>query len=160
MIVILGSKKYIVNWEYVHFPDGPESKPTTVCTISEFTAAGPNELAQGIVRCHPNDEFIKDEGRKKSLARALEATVPDLTNRSGPFSGPWNRLFNKEDRRNVWNEYFVVTANPVNESCLVINPKALQAAIRKFAGNQTNLDSEAAQETLCNAIQNMGRIRV
>ena len=156
MIVTINSKKYIVNWEYIHFPDGPESKPTTVCIISEFTLDGPKELALGKARCHPNDEFVKDEGRKHSLSHALEQNVPDLTN----LSGPWIRLFNKEERTAVWQEYFVATANPVNEPRLVITPRALQAAINKFAGNQANLDSEAAQETLFNAIQNLGRIRV
>lgn len=52
----------------------------TVCEILALRDADDKEgehLGGGMVRCHPNDEFEKSEGRKRALTRALSVFVPD-----------------------------------------------------------------------------------
>jgi hypothetical protein len=61
----------------------------TVCKVFELgPGAEATLLSQGRARCSPEDNFRKEEGRKRALTRALDP-LP----------------FDKEDRALVWTAY-------------------------------------------------------
>jgi len=67
------------------------SNIVTDCIISVKTGSGEKDwevLNMGRSKCHEEDRFEKDRGRKISLKRAMD-----------------NPMFHKEDRKIIWESY-------------------------------------------------------
>lgn len=61
----------------------------TACTIVDSSQEESQDfVAIGFAKCHPNDNFSKEKGRQKSLAKALE-----------------DACFTKSERGDVWHTY-------------------------------------------------------
>ena len=84
MKVNLNGSVYIVKWkhpEYAYVSRGTE------CTIKDGNS-GIYGIGKAI--CSKNEQFVKDKGRKISLARALNSCTG---------------VFKKNDRKVFWDEY-------------------------------------------------------
>lgn len=65
---------YYVSWKHCNI--GYEKKGTE-CAILLDRGPGDFEIASiGVVNLHPDDQYDKYEGRKRSLARALHKLIP------------------------------------------------------------------------------------
>lgn len=68
MKVRLGETEYRVSWQY-------DEHQTTTCVVAEQTREG-ELFATGYAHLHSNDRFVKETGRRLSLARALHSMFP------------------------------------------------------------------------------------
>lgn len=74
---------YSIKWLYRHVPI------VTYCDI--YDNSQPDRvipITTGAARCHSNDHFCREKGRKLSLARALK-----------------NANLQKEERKEIWESY-------------------------------------------------------
>lgn len=74
---------YEVEWQY--YPP----KKDGILTLCRITTLNKNRLCIGDALCCPQDQFIKDIGRKISLARAMS-----------------NFALDKQERTQIWKDYF------------------------------------------------------
>lgn len=74
----------------------------TTCLIQLVTDTRDPEIREDIALgqawLHPRDHYCKETGRKKSLARALEAVAHN--------EPCFDRIFDRRARREIWQAYF------------------------------------------------------
>ena len=93
MLVRLNGSVYTMDFHHVRFDEpqcdtlGPPIKAQTFCFIGIHKPPC-SSVASGVAECSVNDQFNKEEGRKWSLKRALQAGA-----------------FNKSERTTFWKTY-------------------------------------------------------
>jgi hypothetical protein len=100
MLFTFNDRKYILQFEYVNYPDGER------LTYSEFyyRQEGTREkvvLGHGTSYCSPKDDFVRFMGRKIAVKRLLENVQENGFFDDNP----------KEFRTEFWNQYFEQVKN-------------------------------------------------
>lgn len=155
MYVILDDSKYQISWKHSELLGDPRASDITTCTIKYIDDGGEAlDVAIGYAECSHKDMFSREIGRKLSLTRALEVTVPNPES----ASAAWVRMFTTEERASVWREYFEDTKNIPGINKLTISEEQLFNAIEMFSRKQSQLDTLQSLEALTAAIMSSGRI--
>lgn len=75
-VQINNQKSFWITWKYSEVENLETSKISriTTCKIVDDSIQGsPFTVATATSKCHENDRFVKESGRKLSLARAIKA---------------------------------------------------------------------------------------
>ena len=86
MKITLKDQVYIVKWKH---PVNEEGQRVTECSIKDENSG---IYGLGTAVCSKKEQFVKDKGRKISLARAFKS----------------QKVFKKNDRKAFWDEYFAM----------------------------------------------------
>lgn len=90
-VQINNQKSFWITWKYSEVENletSIVSRVTTCRIVDDSIQGSPFLVASGTSKCHENDRFVKEAGRKLSLARAIKAlNIP------------------KSERKIIWDTY-------------------------------------------------------